>query len=223
MKLPFWATIFTLIGIIILCGLGSWQVKRLQWKTTIIEKLDEQYAQPENSVINFENTQDFYYGGINGVFLPDKALLLGPKTKDGKIGKDLIVPLDLEQGTLLVNMGWTDIQDKKNLPIHHLKGKRIKFSGLARKPDWNIFTSQNSPTNDLWFRADIQEIATVKELKETLPYILYAQSANYKFDAAFPNNERWYPRNKHRDYALFWFCMAFILAVVYTAYVRKKN
>lgn len=218
MKLSVWATVFTLIGIAILITLGTWQIQRLQWKNTIIAQLDSAYNNTRDAKLDLVQAeqQDFSFGHITGMFMPERAILLGPKTKDGTVGKDLIVPVRIDKKRdLLVNFGWTEARELGALPIHHAQGKPITISGLTRKPDWNSFTSNNSPEHDLWFKADINQIADAKDLKSPYPFLLYAETASYKFDSAFPNNERWYPRNKHMQYALFWYTMALALAAVY--------
>ncbi|GJL85536.1 MAG: SURF1-like protein [Micavibrio sp.] len=224
-RLPFWATLMSVLGIIVLCTLGSWQLQRLAWKTEIIAKLDAAY-ESENSkaidIANFEDS-DFTYGRVSGTFLPQKALLLGPKTKDKKIGYDLIVPLKQKKATILINMGWTE-WELEELPIYHLKNKWVWFEGLARAPGWNSFTPENVPEEELWFKPDIDNIATIKNLKNPAPFMLYAEHASHKFDASFPNNARWSPNNNHLQYAIFWFIMALALAVIYgLRFLRKQG
>lgn len=219
-KIPFWATLLTLCGVIILCALGSWQLQRLEWKRGIIAQLESAYAREGDQAPDF--AANYSYGRVSGIFLPSKAILLGPRTRDGKIGNDLIVPLQMKNETLLVNMGWTDAALDK-LPIHHLESKNVSFTGLLRAPNWNRFTPENLPEKDIWYRADIDEIAAAKNLENPLDKIFYAESTNYKFDAAFPNNERWQPRNDHLQYAIFWFTLAGALVAVYALRFLRKN
>lgn len=227
LKLPFWATTLTIIGLGILCTLGTWQLKRLAWKEDILQKLNTAYEGNQSTPLDFtalqENNTDYAYGQITGTFKPDKAILLGPITKNKEIGKNLIVPVITDQGTVFINMGWTD-QPLESLPIHHVQNKNIRIEGLARKPGWNTFTPNNEPQNDLWFKPDLNEISEIKDLKNPIPYMLYAQSTSYKFDAAFPNNDRWQPNNDHLQYAIFWFTMACALLVIYILRftVKKK-
>ena len=213
---PLAALLLALLGVAILCGLGTWQLQRLQWKNEILAKLETAYAEQDAQPLDTENfgPRDFRYGRVSGIFRTDKALLLGPRTRNGKIGNDLLVPFDLGNTTIIVNMGWAD-GTLASQPIHHLNGRQVWFEGLARAPDWNAFTPENDPARNVWYRADTQAIANAKNLGSTLPFILYAERASHKFDAAFPNNERWQPNNNHAQYAMFWFSMAGILIVVF--------
>ena len=216
MKLPFWATCLTLIGVIILVSLGTWQLQRLAWKNDLIADLNTAYESENSAALDLENitTGEFTYGRVRGTFIPDKAILLAPRTRNKEIGSDLLVPLEIKNRTLIINMGWTKYP-LDELPIHHLKNKSVRFEGLVRTPKWNSFTPENVPEEDLWYKADLKEVAEAKNLKNPYPFVLRAEHASHKFDAAFPNNERLMPNNNHLQYALFWFSMALSLIVIY--------
>ena len=215
-KLPFWATTLTLIGVITLISLGTWQLQRLAWKNDLIEQLNTAYESENSATLDLENINPdgFTYGRVSGTFLPHKAILLGPRTRNKEIGHDLLVPLKVSNRTLIINMGWTKYS-LDELPIYHLKNKNVWFEGLVRTPKWNSFTPENVPAENLWYKADINEIAEVKDLKSPYPFVLRAENASHKFDAAFPNNERLMPNNNHMQYALFWFSLALSLIVIY--------
>jgi surfeit locus 1 family protein len=215
-KFPLAARALTLCGVGVLCTLGTWQLQRLEWKANILKKLDTAYSETVSTGLDVKalGTQDFIYGRIGGKFLADKALLLGYRIQHEKPGADLIVPLETKQGTVLVDMGFAS-GSLESQPIHHLNGKQVWFDGLARKPSWNPFTPENIPAKNVWYRADINQIAGEKNLKNPAPVIFYAERASHKFDATFPNNERFAPNNNHLQYALFWYFLALALLAIY--------
>lgn len=221
-KPPLIATILTLLGITILCALGTWQVQRLEWKRNIIKALDTAYD--SKNTYTPDLTKSFSYGRVEGKFLADKAFLIGPYVRDSKVGNNLIVPILLaNEQTLLVNMGWSP-WNLESMPIYHANGKNVSFDGITRKPSWNNFTPENKPEKNVWHKLDIKEIAQAKQLKNPAPVIFYAESSNYKFDAAFPNNERQYPNNNHLQYAIFWYTMAAILIIIfYIRFIKPAN
>ncbi len=224
MRIPLWPTLLTILGVIILCSLGTWQLQRLAWKNDITAKLEATYDQtPAPSVRAKELTaKEFTFGRVRGRLATDKAILLGTRMKDEKPGADLIVPLVMKDGrTLLVDMGFAS-GDLKSQPIHHVKNKQVWFEGLARPITWNDFTPKNDPAKDRWYRADIEEIAKAKNLKNPIPVLFFAERASHKFDAAFPNNERFAPSNNHLQYALFWYAMAATLIAVYVLRFLRK-
>lgn len=215
-KLPLWGTILTFLGLIILCGLGGWQLQRLEWKQNTLNQLEEAYEGNGAAGI-FQHAftgGKFIYGTAEGTFLPDKAIKLGPRSRDGAISHDLIVPLIVGEQTLFVNLGFNHFPDQPP-PIDAYQGQTIQFEGLARAPDWNSFTPDNKPDEGLWYKADLEQMAAAKDLPPPHAYMLYAERASVKFDAQFPNNQRWSPNNNHLQYAFFWFGMALALVVVY--------
>lgn len=225
-RLPLWGTALTVTGLIILCGLGYWQLQRLAWKSDVLNKLDAAYAgQSEPADLEQQNFEEgsFIYGRAKGVVLADKALLLGPRTKDDEIGHDVIVPIKTATGTIIiVNLGWSNMA-LKELPIQRLNNQTIWLEGIARAPSWNHFTPENEPDNDRWYKADLVEIAKVKNLPLPKPFMLYAERASDEFGAALPNNERWSPNNNHMQYALFWFAMAAAMAGVYALRFLRRG
>lgn len=228
MKLPFFATLFTTLGILILCSLGTWQLERLEWKNDLISKLETAYSaeNPSPIALDADHTPEFTYGQIEGTFMPDKAFLLGPPTmRDEVPGLNLIVPLKTEKYTLLVNMGWTS-HSLEQQPIYHLQNKTVSFTGLLRYFSWNAFTPPNNPEEDIWYRLDVPLISASKKLENTYPAALIADSANYKFDGAFFSDAaqaKKMPNNNHLQYAFFWFAMAGALITVYVLRFIKNR
>jgi len=216
---PFWATTLTLTGLVVLCSLGAWQLQRLAWKNDIIAKLEAAYNTENPHDITFENRPaQFTYGRIKGRFLPDKALLLGPpKIRNEKPGLELIVPLEAQNRTILINMGWTP-HPLDQQPIYHLQNKTITFYGLLRFPPLNAFTPQNAPQDHIWYRLNTTQIEQEKDLNNLYNAYLLADRSDHKFDAAFfsdQNKNRLMPNNNHLQYAFFWFALAGALAVIY--------
>ena len=234
MKLPIGATFFTAAGVAILLSLGTWQVQRLEWKNDIIERLNEGYdraasAPPiEQSQLDAWATEEapIGSGSIVGQLQRDKALLLGPKTEEGRIGYHLIIPVQLpDKHILLANVGWvSDLwQDNFEDRLSGLPQESILLSGAIHKPDWSSFASNNSPDNNLWFRPDISEIAKAKELENAYPYMMYVSHTDPELPDVKPHADRWLPRNKHLQYALFWYAMALCLAGVYGVYIYGRR
>lgn len=234
MRLPFKETLMTACCLVILCGLGIWQVQRLEWKGALIHRLESAYTmQSEKMGLTAQSLSTLAaeqnpigYGSIEGEFLRDKALLLGPRTQDGKAGYHLIIPLETQDNrTLLINAGWVSElwKDTFENRMAFLPHDRVFLKGLVRKADWSSFTSKNSPANDLWFRGDIGEIAKAKTLQEAYPFMLYADTSTPELQDVTLHEKGWLPRNKHLEYALFWFSMAAVMLGVYGFYIASLN
>ncbi len=233
---PLSQTMTAVAGVSILCALGTWQVQRLHWKDAMIAALEKDYTAMKDNKAAFvsparlseigSEKQPMAIGKVRGRFLRDGAILLGPKPEDGRIGYHLLVPMEVPDGnTLIVNTGWVDAIWKDNLQdrLVLLPQDGITVTGVLRKPDWNSFTSKNSPSNDMWFRADIDEIAKAKNIAAPYPFVLYASATNPPLHDIKPIEDHWLPRNKHLQYALFWFAMAATLIAVYGFYWRSMG
>ncbi|KAG7195607.1 surf-like protein [Scheffersomyces spartinae] len=95
-------------------GLGCWQVKRLQWKTTLIANAERELALeplerlPPN--LDPNAVKDFEYRRFKcrGHFDYSQEMFLGPRMKDGMLGYLVIVPFIRADGgkPILVERGW---------------------------------------------------------------------------------------------------------------------
>ena len=224
------ATFGALLVIGILCMLGYWQVKRLAWKESIVAELETLYARdaskaPVHLSKLFQQTDSdltlnsaLHYGFVQGQFDFAKEIALEPKILHGIPGYHILTPLVTEEGyTILVNRGWS-----KDKALQTGESVSYKAIGIIRKPDWTSFTSQNSPAVDRWFRADIAEISRAKGLQRTIPYVLYAENISPALEGTVLQAEKWYPKNNHRSYVIFWFSMAVIACVFYGAFMRSQ-
>lgn len=229
MSFPLKETLIAGSCVAILCTLGTWQVQRLHWKNDITTKLQAQYAQGGKTLraddLSAIEAGSFVYGSVNGQPLKDKAVLLGPRILDGRSGYHLLLPVETTNGNvIIVNTGWvgalwSDTLDERlgTLP------PTISARGIVRHPDWSSFASKNSPANDLWFRADVAEIAHARDIGSVFPVILYADKIEPELADVIVHEEQWLPRNKHLQYALFWYALGVVMACVYGVYIFKRK
>ena len=223
-----------LLAFLTLLGLGFWQVERQEWKDSIITALQHEYQKdPDKNIYLFKELKalnqeelPLRYGQSLGRFFYDREILLGPKTSNDTIGYLIITPLKLRNGGyVLVNRGWIAQSNIDKIRQDDQKGN-VTVTGIFRKPDWNYFTPGNSPQNDIWMKPDIHDIARAKSLKPIAPVILYATTNEDQPDQMAliqPQSAKWYPRNKHKQYAVFWFAMAIILVIFLGAFVFEEK
>ncbi len=205
---PWLATGLTLISAVILCGLGLWQLQRLDWKTELLSNLAREY--PKDPLDHPLHAQDFLsmeqndirHGHVTGHFLYEQEIAIGPRIHQEELGYEIYIPFTLETGkTLLVHQGWT----KEKSTRHQTETGLLSLSGTARMPSkpWKLGI-HNQPDQNMWVYLDMEDIAqTVPDL---LPVVFYRE------------NTQWIPNNNHLRYALFWFAMCGIMLVIY--YVR---
>lgn len=217
---PLGATILTLIGLAMLCGLGAWQVKRLHWKQGLLAEIAaERAVDPMTRRLGPADFTDarnqFRRGYIEGEYLPDSTVAIGPRTHDGAAGYHIFSALRLADGggTILVNRGWVPQAMKSFVTV----AGPAKVAGSIRQPEKpNPFVPENRPAQNEWYRIDVMQIADAFNRTDIYGVTFYAEReippvGDYPLAAAtapqLPNN--------HFAYAVFWFSMAAVMLAVY--------
>ena len=152
--------------------LGTWQLRRLEWKTKLIASCESRLVRPPIPLPkNFteEMCEDWEYRRvtIRGKFLHDEELFVGPRARNGEKGYLMFTPFVREDTgeKILVERGW--ISETKVSPdtrtLHHLSlpTKTIEITCLIRPPkkrgafQWK----QKDPESRLWQVSDIYDMA----------------------------------------------------------------
>lgn len=148
-------------------ALGTWQIKRLQWKTDLITKFEDRLVKPPlplppsidpRAIPNFDYRRVF----TEGHFRHDQEMLIGPRIRDGANGFLVITPLERENGSkILVNRGWIpkQFENQEDRPAGVPQGL-VSVEGLLREP-WkkNIFTPENRPELGQFVFPDVAQMA----------------------------------------------------------------
>lgn len=226
MKLPFWGTVLTILGVAILCVLGNWQLQRLQWKTDILDTIEVEYAIDASGVplpsALFSTEIDFKRGYIIGTYAHEKEILLQARMYEGEVGYHLLTPMRISgeaEVFVLVNRGWVplDWSGLGDVDARRPAGD-IKITGMLRPvPRVSTFVPDNDPKKSMWFRIDLEQIAREKGNAPLAMNMFYVEEEVVQ-DARYPiaSAMRISPKNNHAQYAFFWFAMAVAMVVIYT-------
>jgi surfeit locus 1 family protein len=223
MKLPLWASLFTLCGVAVLCGLGTWQLERLAWKRELIAQIEQELtkdaAQTPIAPEDFKQTSGFKRGTIEGVFDHSKEVMVQGRLRDGKLGYDIITPFLPEgaQNYILVNRGWVPIErERKSQDVIAWPEGKTKLVGMLRlAPTSNMFTPQNKPDNKEWFTMTPDIASGLHGINIEGPMILYAEGEIIPALYPSPHNAVMNLSNNHLQYAIFWYVMAGAMVMVY--------
>jgi surfeit locus 1 family protein len=213
-------TIVFLIGAIaIMVKLGFWQLDRLAWKKDVIEKLNAQHAvDPMSIALDLSNAKDFQRGYIEGRFLNKSSIHIAPRTNDGAVGYHVIAPFKTIAGDMiLVNRGWVadGVNDYASPPRTN-----TKIAGYLQHPDKpNNFTPPNNIEIGQWYAITANDI-TAFYGDDFHDRMLYQEQPKLTAPQTFTDLPR--PRNKHAQYATFWFFMAGLLGFLSGLYWFKK-
>tara|TARA_R110001592_G_scaffold29350_10_gene106665 strand:- start:47249 stop:47965 length:717 start_codon:yes stop_codon:yes gene_type:complete len=224
MKIPFWATVLTLICVIILCSLGAWQIKRLAWKQTLLSRIQAEYGLDSASV-ELDPGLDLSgillkRGYLEGVYMHDKALMIQARTYKGHPGYHLITPFKManfEGKVVFVNRGWVPLGIGATDDLIQKPKGLIRITGMLRQvPKSNSFVPQNM--QDQWYRIEPEEFARAKGVDAYYTNIFYKENRqDVRGTPTLPIavGSTIQVHNNHAGYALFWFVMAMAMVVVY--------
>lgn len=226
---PLLPTVLTLISIVFLCALGSWQVQRLHWKEGVLAKLDQADHEKNPPLLSYAGISrmaasgdDFAAAQLKGRFTGGPEMLLGMRTWQGRTGYHALAVLDMPGGAVLVNRGWVPA-DAKKAPLISPSGPVTVKGILHRAERANPFVPANNPAENAWYRWDLAQMAQAAGVKNLAPLVLYEQSeSGPQTDYPVRKALHWELPNNHLGYAGFWFGMAGVMAVIYwLRFVRK--
>lgn len=225
MKSPsgIFGSLLVLFCVVILISLGTWQVQRMAWKKDLLDHIRENLTDvpvvmPHDYVDPAK--YDFVRTVIRGAYMHDKEIAIGPRVFNGQMGYHIFVPFRRVSGPVVfVNRGW--VPPEKLDPKTRFQGQvpgLVKVEGILRllpaeKP---AFVPENKPEDGKWYWMDLPAMARQAGIpaERVLPLVLYEDSqpeiawpVGNQLNVNLPNN--------HLFYAIFWYCMAFVLCVIY--------
>ena len=209
----------TLLALVLFAGftaLGSWQVARLEWKTALIERVNQRVHQtaveapgPRQWAGVAAASHEYLHVRLSGTYLLDLSTPVQAVTELGP-GFWVLTPLRRDDGSfVLVNRGYVP----KFVP--ESGEKAVAITGLLRISEpGGAFLRDNDPAGGRWYSRDVQAIAAAKGLTNVAPYFVDAKAGPDKAGPvggltviAFHNN--------HLVYALTWYALAAMVAGAY--------
>ncbi len=226
-----WATVAALAALVVLIGLGTWQLDRRVSKQQVIETRAERITAPTLSNPDVAAASDATLDSIEyrpirltGRFDDHRTLKLLSRTRDGRAGFHVVTPLVTDSGTtILIDRGWVPVGGDNDITPPPA-GPVIVDGYLRRFAAPGRFTPDNQPAAGAWYYLDRDQIAASTGM--TALALFYVQRA----PGAGPAGP--YPagavptvalRNPHLQYAITWYALAVVLSVIYVVFhIRRR-
>jgi surfeit locus 1 family protein len=214
--------------LVILVGLGVWQLERLQWKLALIASVQRHLtATPIPLVEALRQGPDAQYRRVvlDGEFENGKEAYVFATDASGNPAYHVLVPFKTERGVLVVDRGI--VPPSLLDPAKRLRGQiagPTRVVGVWRTPDApGFFTPLSDRAHRIWYARDIKDIARSDAVQPIVPIVVEAD--------ATPNPGGWPKggqtritfRNEHLQYAITWIALAAVLLGVYIAYHVSKG
>ena len=223
MTLRRWAPVLLALPVLAaLLALGTWQVRRLAWKTDMLATIAASETGPPAPLGTVP--RPYTKVAATGRLDHGREALLGVEVRGTTLGAHLLTPL-LRDGAppVLVDRGWVPLERSQG--IARPDGE-VTVTGYIRpgdERDWN------SPADDApgrrFYILDTAAIGRALDLPEPAPFGLVALAAPGTPATALPAAARSLPRpdNPHLGYAITWYGLAAALVGVVAAFMRRKR
>lgn len=225
---PGWAlTLATLVAFAVLLALGTWQVQRMYWKAELIAMREAGLAADPIEVpsrIDDPAALEFRRATAEGVFDHDAAFGYGAANVGGRLGHQLLTPLEREDGSvLLVDRGW--VPEDWHAPAEALPAGRVRVTGILRDRSGGAaghFTPDNRPERGRFFWYDMEAIANATG-HELLPVVLEAEAEPWPGGHPLGGRTRIDLPDDHLGYAITWYGLAAGLVVIYLVFGFRRS
>ncbi|XP_065336115.1 surfeit locus protein 1 [Cloeon dipterum] len=214
-------------------ALGTWQVKRREWKLKLIEELSERSRRnPVELPADFSEIENLEYCPlkVRGTFDHSKEVFLGPRSlltsedtssalMPGKSGVLVVTPFKLadRDETILVQRGW--IPSNKKNPQTRMEGQvegEIELTGVVRTNEQRTaFIPRSQPAHKMYYFRDLDTMS--RELG-TEPIMIDANANSTVSGGPIGGQTRVTLRNEHFSYILTWYSLS-----AFTGYMWYRN
>jgi len=212
----------TIAMMIVLIGLGTWQVQRLHWKESVLAQLAKAETSPPVPLGN--DPSPFAKVEVRGRLRGDLTALYGAEVRETpsgpKMGAHLIEPLERDGAPpLLVDRGWVPLAPPSALD---LPDGPVTITGFVHPPDspgW--FSATDNTAERHFYTLDPRVIGAALRLPDVSPFVLVVLGPRPAGLWPEPALHLPRPSNNHLSYVVTWYGLAAALAVIFTMYARK--
>ena len=222
-------SVFALAGMVVLVGLGTWQLQRLAWKEALIERINARLkedpvtlSQALERKTRGENV-DFVRVKVRGTYDHEKAQYFYALSR-GELGWRVLTPLVAEgRAPLLIDRGFVPDPQK---PLKASTAPKIAEVIGALRLEYLpkvLFTPDNAPATNSWYWFDIAALRNATGRPGLAPTVVQLDTPDHS--GAWPKAAALSPNmsNKHFGYALTWFGLAITLLGVYIAFIVQER
>jgi len=230
-------TVFAIVGVAILVGLGLWQLDRKVWKENLIAAMTTRLSREPADLPPRDRwgslvpeREEFARVGFPAEFLDRQEALvytagsaLRPDVKGP--GYFVFAPVRLAGGSLvIINRGFVPL-DRRD-PSSRAQGAphgSVDIVGIVRWPETRgLFTPADEPQNNVWYLRDIKAIAEAKKWSTAAPFYVEQESPVPPGGLPLPGKLQVNLPDNHLQYAITWFGLALALASVYLVWLIRR-
>ncbi|AJE45949.1 SURF1 family protein [Celeribacter indicus] len=191
-----------LIGCAILIALGTWQLRRLEWKQGVLAEIEAEIgAEPVALPEDIDPSMKYLPVRVAGVIGEEELHVLVSRKQIGA-GYLIVAPFTTEDGRrVLLDRGFVGDMEKD---AERETGAATVTGNLHWPDDMNSSTPSPDLGRNIWFGRDIPAMAAALG---TEPVLIVAREATGPGIEPMPVGTEGIP-NDHLQYAITWFSLA---------------
>jgi surfeit locus 1 family protein len=216
-------------GLVVLLGLGTWQLERKAWKENLIDALATRLQSdpgplppPEEWPRLVPGNAEFTRVRLNVTFLKSGDALVytgGSQLRDDVKGVGYFVfsPVRLADGRMVViNRGFAADRNYPQAEGTH------EIAGALRWPEGSsLFVADRDSAGTTWFVRDHLAMARAKGWGEVGPFYIEQEAPVPPGGVPHPAKLNVRLRNDHLQYAITWYSLAGVLVVIWVMWMRR--
>lgn len=224
-SLPPFMTICVVAAFVVLNGLGIWQVQRLNWKQGLqadIEKTKTLPPRPVRDVIGSQGDAAWRQVTITNCFVEPGKLIYMHGLLNGVSGYHVLAacPYDSER-KIITELGFSEVPLPQDLPIiTPVVGRLRKLDAIPAG-----MTPPNLPEKNEWYWRSARELSKAwsTPVREDYFVIMDMEKSDLEISGLVQSPLTAALANRHLEYALTWFGLAWTLLAMFAAVVYQRS
>jgi len=222
---------FALLGLIVLLGLGTWQVERKAWKEGLIATLDQRLNEapialppPAQWVELSQSASEFTRVRVRVTFpKADDALVFSGQSaiRDDvkEPGYFVFSPARLPDGQqIVINRGFTP---SKSYPKPTDPQDIVGYLRWPEAPSW--FVASHDAAGEVWTARDIAAMADARGWGAVAPFYIEQESPVPLGGLPHPAALKVHLRNEHLQYAITWYGLSAVWVVMFAIWASRRR
>lgn len=227
-----WPSVITLLLLLLMTGLGIWQLERSIWKQGLVDTHEgRSRLSPIALRPGAELSDEVQYRRVfaRGYYDMEHQLLLDNRTYQGHAGYHVLTPLQLAESdaVVLVNRGWVPLgKSRAELPDIPGTDGEVLVDAIVQLPPMKLFKLADVDEANIGWPKVVQQVE-MEKLEQLLGVRLEPLTLLLDKDDEFGFIRDWkavygVTVDKHRAYAVQWFTLAAVLLIIYISVNSRR-
>jgi surfeit locus 1 family protein len=227
---------FTVSALLVLIGLGTWQLERKAWKEALIETVNARLAAPPMDLPApaawprlDQADAEFRRVKLHADFRHDQEALVQAtrsafRSDVSGIGYWVFTPARVTDKLVLVNRGFVPESRRDAATRAEGQVSPLEITGVLRWPEarsW--FTPSDDPGRNRFYSRDPAGIAAARGWDGVAPFYIEQEAPVPPGGLPHPSPLSVQLRNDHLQYAVTWYSLAAVLVVVFAVWIRGRR